>query len=94
MYGLLTAIFLSGADKILGTGEKTEQMLAESRRRNENQRQAVYAVADSVNDILRQSAVSGQLLAEQMRNDNLRLEREVFADRRKLESAHYKRFPL
>jgi hypothetical protein len=94
MFCLLTALFLDGADVILGTRQETRRMLAESRARNEHQRQAVYGIAGSVNHILEESANSGRLLAEQMRNDNLRLEREVFAERRKIESANRVYFPL
>ncbi len=84
MTKLAVLLGLNIADKICGTSPESARVIAESQKMNRETREMVLNISQSTNEIFEQIALSGRLLAESMKNDNLRRFREIENERRKI----------
>ena len=84
MINLAVLLGLHITEKICGTSSESARVIAESRRMNRESRDLVLNISRSTDEIFEQIALGSRLLAEQMKNDNLRRLKEIERDRRKL----------
>ncbi len=84
MINLAVALGLSVADKICGTGSESARRIAESDSMNRRSKNMMLNVAASTDEVFEQIALSGRLLAETMKNDNLRRFKEIENERRRI----------
>jgi hypothetical protein len=84
MINLAVVLGLSIVDKIGGVSSDSAKMIAESVTMNRETQSMVLNISRSTNEIGQQIATSGRLLAEQMKNDNLRRAREIQIERRRI----------
>ena len=76
--------FVTAAERTFGRSEKTARILQESEETNQKSRRMVSDIACSTDEILEQTAFRSHLLAEQMRNDNLRQMKAIEKERRSI----------
>jgi hypothetical protein len=84
MTNLAVVLGLNITDKICGTSSESARVIAESQKMNRETREMVLNVSQSTNEIFEQIALSGRLLAESIKNDNIRRFREIETERRKI----------
>lgn len=84
MINLAALIAVSAVDKLLGETDDSARMLAESDAVNRQSRAAILNIAKTTNDITAQIALRGELLAESIKNGNLRRLREIQAERQRI----------
>ena len=84
MINLPVVLGLSIVDKICGVSPDSAKMIAESVAMNRETQSMVLNISRSTNEIGQQIATSGRLLAEQMKNDNLRRFKQIENERRKI----------
>ncbi len=84
MINFAVVLGLDAIDRICGVSEKTAQMIAESEAMNRESRDVMLNVAKSTDAITQQIAINGLLLAESMKNDNLRRLRDIQSERQRI----------
>lgn len=81
MITLAIVLGLNTVERVAGRSEKTTRIISESNEMNQRSRQAMTDIARSTDEILSQTAISGRLLAESMKNENLRRFKSIEKER-------------
>ena len=81
MIDLAIALGITIAENRFGRSKNTARIIAASEQRNGKSRRAINDIAQSTDELMEQIALRGRLLAETMKNDNLRRFKKIENER-------------
>ena len=81
MLDIVIALGLTVAEKVFGRSEKTTRLLVEYEQMNKRSDRVMNDIAHSTDEMMAQISLRGRLVAESIKNDNLRQFKKIERER-------------